>query len=257
MKIILGNISTGKAVFISLAIIFVSLIFATLPGFAYDKYDPQKKTPIEEIRVVMEDTYPPYSFRASDGSLHGILIDQWKLWEKKTGVKVIIDAKDWNNALTEMTQGKHDVIDAISFSDERATIFNFTKPYSSAEVPIFYSKNISGINGIRSLKGFSVAVEKGDIVANILRNAGINNLVEYDSYEDIIKAASKGEVVVFVMNRAPATHMIYKYGLQSEFDSTDSICTIELRRAIKKDDTELLSLVEEGFNQITPSIIMS
>ncbi|MZQ75334.1 MAG: transporter substrate-binding domain-containing protein [Peptoclostridium sp.] len=253
MKIIYGNIPTGKAVFISLTVIFLSLLFSTLPGFAYDKYDSPQKTPIDEIRVVMEDTYPPYSFRASDGSLHGILIDQWKLWEKKTGVKVIIDAKDWNNALTEMTQGKHDVIDAISFSDERAEFFDFTKPYSSAEVPIFYSKNISGINGIRSLKGFSVAVEKGDIVANLLRKAGINNLVEYDSYEDIIKAASKGEVVVFVMNRAPATHMIFKYGLQSEFNSTDSICTIELRRAIKKGDTELLSLVEEGFNQITPS----
>ncbi|AHM58236.1 diguanylate cyclase with PAS/PAC sensor (plasmid) [Peptoclostridium acidaminophilum DSM 3953] len=253
MKNVSGKISLAKAVFISLAVIMLSVLFATLPGFAYDKYDLQKKPAIEKIRVVLEDNYPPYSFRASDGSLHGILIDQWALWEKKTGVKVIIEAKDWNSALTEMNQGKHDVIDSISFSDERAALFDFTKPHSSAEVPIFFSKNISGIKGIRSLKGFSVAVEKGDIIADILRDAGIKSLVEYDSYESIIEAASKGEVVVFVMNRAPAMHMIYKYGLQSEFTSTDSICIIELRRAIKKGDTELLALVENGFEKITQS----
>ena len=40
------------------------------------------------IRVVMDNNYAPYAFQSDQGKLQGILIDQWKEWEKKTGIKV-------------------------------------------------------------------------------------------------------------------------------------------------------------------------
>jgi hypothetical protein len=39
------------------------------------------------IKVVMDDSYPPYVFREPDGKLAGILVDQWALWSAKTGVR--------------------------------------------------------------------------------------------------------------------------------------------------------------------------
>lgn len=33
------------------------------------------------ITVVMDDNYPPFSFRDSKGELQGIAIDQWKLFQ--------------------------------------------------------------------------------------------------------------------------------------------------------------------------------
>ena len=44
--------------------------------------------PPQSIRLVMDNNYPPYVFQDNDGKLQGILIDQWRLWEKKTGIKV-------------------------------------------------------------------------------------------------------------------------------------------------------------------------
>ncbi|MDD1683905.1 MAG: transporter substrate-binding domain-containing protein, partial [Methanoregula sp.] len=42
------------------------------------------------ITVVMDNNYPPFSFRDSNGELVGISVDMWHLWEKQTGRKVEI-----------------------------------------------------------------------------------------------------------------------------------------------------------------------
>ena len=42
----------------------------------------------KSIRVVMDDNYPPYVFKDDQGQLKGIIVDQWSLWEKKTGIHV-------------------------------------------------------------------------------------------------------------------------------------------------------------------------
>ena len=65
------------------------------------------------IRVVMDNAYAPYSFQSDDGELQGILVDQWRLWEKKTGIKAEIRAMDWGEALRRMRAGEFDVIDCI------------------------------------------------------------------------------------------------------------------------------------------------
>ena len=67
----------------------------------------------QTLKVVMDDNYPPYVFRDAAGELVGVLVDQWRLWEKKTGVTVEISAKDWARAQQEMQAGRYDVIDTI------------------------------------------------------------------------------------------------------------------------------------------------
>lgn len=65
---------------------------------------------INKIRVVMDNNYPPFIFMNSEGNQQGILVDQWKLWEKKTGVEVELKAMEWHEALTGMESGGYDVI---------------------------------------------------------------------------------------------------------------------------------------------------
>src|SRR5665648_748118 len=58
---------------------------------------------ISAISVVLDDNYPPYSFRDSQGDLQGITIDQWKLFEHKTGIKVNITGMTWNKAIESLS----------------------------------------------------------------------------------------------------------------------------------------------------------
>ena len=100
------------------------------------------------IRVVMDNNYPPYVFLGSDGGIQGLLVDQWRLWERKTGVAIELTAMDWNSALVAMREGRFDVIDTIFTTDERRQGLYFTHPYARWEVPGCFNK------------------EKGDITNN-------------------------------------------------------------------------------------------
>ena len=52
----------------------------------------------KDITVLADEHYPPYAFRDAKGELTGLTIDLWRLWEKKTGVRVHIIATDWAEA---------------------------------------------------------------------------------------------------------------------------------------------------------------
>lgn len=205
----------------------------------------------EKIKVIMDDNYPPYVFRTESGKLQGILIDYWQLWEEKTGVKVEITGMDWEKALIEMKQGSYDVIDTIFYNEERARFFDFSKPYATIEVSIFFHQNFYGISDAESLKGFIVGVKKGDASEAFLREKGVKNLIAYDSYKEVIEGFKNREILVFVMDKPPALYYLYKYDLIDQFKISPFLYTGEFHRAVSKGDRELLNLVEAGFALIS------
>ena len=69
------------------------LVASPNSSFATDIAETVTVTPAT-LRVVMDDNYPPYAFRDSSGVLNGYLVDIWKLWEGKTGVRVELVATD-------------------------------------------------------------------------------------------------------------------------------------------------------------------
>jgi diguanylate cyclase (GGDEF)-like protein/PAS domain S-box-containing protein len=206
---------------------------------------------VETISVVLDDNYPPYAFRDSQGVLKGILIDQWALWSEKTGVKAEIHAMDWADALDGMRAGQYDVIDTVFFSEERDAWLDFSLPYVTIDVPIFHSNKIGGITDASSLRGFLVAVKAGDNCIPILREAGVTEIAEYPSYEAIIDAAKSGEISVFVVDEPPAIYFLYQKGIALNFSRSESLYSGQFHRAVKKGDAAMLHLVEDGFKRIS------
>jgi diguanylate cyclase (GGDEF)-like protein/PAS domain S-box-containing protein len=212
---------------------------------------PIQTNDLKSISVVMDNNYPPFTFLDANGNLQGILIDRWQLWEKKTGIAVEITGLDWSKALQRMQAGEFDVIDTIFLNESRAKFYDFSKPYETINVPIYFQNDISGIIDAKSLKGFPVAVKANDAVIEFLKSNGITDLDEFDSYESIIKAAVNHEVIVFAMDKPPAEYFLHKYGLQGQFNSTEPLYSGQFHRAVLKGDSELLGIVENGFSQIT------
>lgn len=213
--------------------------------------DATAKNSPEKIRVVMDNNYPPYIFKENNGKLSGIVIDQWKLWEQQTGIKVEIEAMDWNLALEAAKTGKFDVIDTIFKNPEREQYLSFGKPYANIEVAIFFHKNISGITGIESLQGFNVGVKKGDNSIYLFKKGGITNYVEFSNYESIVKAAKEHQIMAYIMDKPPALFYLYKMGIQNDFRSSSSLpYSGQLHRAVKKGDQKLLNLIQSGFDHI-------
>jgi len=205
------------------------------------------------IRVVMDNNYPPFVFRDSEGKLEGILVDEWRLWDKHTGIRVEIHAMDWGEALQRMRAGEFDIIDTVFRTQERTAYWDFSKPYARIDVPVFFHKDISGITDVESLKGFPVAAKAGDAAADLLKQRGITTVLLFTNYEAIVEAARQRKVNVFVMDEPPALYFLNKLGIQGEFRRTAPVNTGEFRRAVKKGDVRLLRAVEAGFAALDPT----
>ena len=141
-----------------IACLSVLLALSAMPCLEVRAANPESKAD-RTLRVVMDNNYPPYVFVNNDGQIQGILADQWRLWQKKTGIRVELIATDWKDALRDMKAGKYDVIDTAFETEERKTWLEFGKPHARIEVAAYFDKAISAITSVDSLQGFVVAVK--------------------------------------------------------------------------------------------------
>lgn len=204
------------------------------------------------IRVVTDNNYPPYTFLDSNNNIQGIAVDQWRLFEEKTGIPVTITGLPWGEAQERLLAGDFDVIETMGYTDERARSYDFLTPYSRVDVPIFFNKDIPGISGPDSLSGFVVAVQSGDSVIPILRSRNVTSLKEYTTYEDIIRDAKAGTIHVFCMDRPSAMYFMHKYDIATEFHATAPLYSTDVHRAVRK-GSPLLPVLSSGFARISPA----
>ena len=230
------------------ALFFLILILE----FSFTMAMAQTDVPPETIRVIMDNDYAPYAFQSDEGKLQGILVDQWQAWEKKTGIKVEIHGMNWDEGLRRMRSGEFDVIDGIVETAERLEYFDFSPAYNTIEASIYFRKEISGITDLASLKGFSVGVKAGDQHIDKLKANGSTALMLFQNNKAIIEAAKEQTVRVFVVDDPSALYLLNKAGIEKEFRHSAPVFRDQLRRAVSKGNTDLLSTISEGFAAIDP-----
>jgi signal transduction histidine kinase len=204
------------------------------------------------IRVVMDGDYAPFAFQSEEGTLQGILVDQWRAWERETGIKVEIHGMDWGEALRRMRDGEFDVIDCIVETAERRDTFDFTPAYATIEASIYFRDDISGITSLASLKGFPVGVKTGDQHIDRLKASGVTTVVLFQSYEAIVEAARQHKINTFVADDPSALYLLNRMGIETGFRHSPPTFRDELRRAVRKGDAALLRTVSAGFAAVGP-----
>ena len=202
------------------------------------------------IVVAMDDNYPPYVFRDSDGELKGYLLDAWSLWEKQTGIKVDIAAEQWSLAQQHFAGKQADVIDTIFRTPAREALMDFSPPYDDIPVPIFVHRSIQGIDGPKTLKAFAVGAKKGDACIDHLAEHGIVRIATYASFESMVDAAAAGDVRIFCLDRPQADFLLNRAGIAKDFREAFTLYTGRVHRAVSKGNVALLATLNAGFMAI-------
>ena len=210
-----------------------------------------------KITVVMANNFPPYVFKAPSGELQGILVESWKAWEKATGVTVEIHAVEWSQAGRLMKAGAYDVIDAVFETDTRKVYMDFTKPFGQIPVQIFFRADIQGIRGLDSLEGFAVGAENGSAAVELMKAHHVSTFQLFPTYEELVQAAKDGKVNVFILDAPPAIYFLNKLGIEAQFRRSEPVQVGLLRRGVAKGNTELLRLVDEGFDRVGPETLQA
>jgi diguanylate cyclase (GGDEF)-like protein len=203
------------------------------------------------LRVVTDNNYPPYVFIGPDHQPRGYLVDEWKLWEAKTGIHVDLVATDWASAQRMLLSGQADVIDPLFKTPEREALYDFTAPYAKVTVGIYVDSSISGIDDVEALHGFEVGVERGDACVEHLQRDGITATKLYRGYKDMIAAAHAREVRILCMDDYPANYYLYQNGDSSRFNRAFEFYSDEFHRGVRKGDLATLVLVDKGMTLIT------
>ena len=230
------------------AVAAVFLVLALFSGLARAGSD----APPERIVVAIDDTYPPYIFRDDAGQVQGILKDLWMLWSERSGIAVDIVATDWAEAQRLMAAGRADVIDTMFRTEPRERLYAFSAPYATIDVSLFFHQDLSGIVDAASLKGFTVGAKDGDACVDWLSRQGVADIRPYPSYEAIIDALAARETLVACIDKPPALYLMYKIGVQDVLRHSEPLYSGQFHWAVARDRPNLLALVRQGFDRISP-----
>ena len=204
------------------------------------------------LRVVGDNSYPPYMFTDADGRLQGYEVDMWRLFQRHTGIRVELLPASWATAQRDVISGRADVIGMIFRTPDRETLYDFSAPYSTLPVGIYVDRRIPGVHDVASLKGLAVGVEHGDACADKLREQGVASLQEFPDYRSMIKAASSGHLRIFCSEENPANYYLYRDSSLDRFERAFVLYEGQFHHAVRKGNTPVLATVERGMAMITP-----
>jgi len=203
------------------------------------------------LRVVTDNNYPPYVISNTDGQPEGYIVDLWRLWEKKTGVRVEFKAMQWAEAQRAIHEGQADVIDMIFRTPVREQLYDFSQPYATLPVNIYVDASIHGVREAKELAGFTVGVQRGDACVDKLASMGLYAMAAYANYSDILAAAQTGEVKMFCMDEAPANYYLYLARDQLRFAKAFQLYEGQFHWAVNKGDHASFALVNSGMALIS------
>lgn len=170
-----------------------------------------------EPLVFSEVAWEPLSIVDDPENYKGIIADYLDLITQRTGLQLnYVPSRSWTDVLQKYTEGRIDVVPAISSSDHIGREMLLSEPFVSFPLVVVGAENTAYVNDPSQLAGKRVAVGRGYTSHNYLRqNYPEINLVPTDDVEDGLILLSGGGVDAFVGHVAVAIDNIRKLGLNN------------------------------------------
>ncbi|MDA3886249.1 MAG: transporter substrate-binding domain-containing protein [Candidatus Delongbacteria bacterium] len=229
----------------------IFLILASVPLYKVVAQDP---TNITSVTITHNLDNPPFKFVNSQGESDGILIDVWRLWSEKTGIKVNFVPDNWDNTLLLLRQGKVDIHGGLFYSEDREQYFDFSNSIMDADYNYFinrgcYNKSIRN----NDILAYKIGVPKGYTASYIEKKYPEQTLEIFEDYPALFDEASSGKIKVFVAPKENLEYYLSSNEINNQYLKLDIVQGYKRSYlgAVKKGNTELLKLVNDGLNSIT------
>lgn len=164
---------------------------------------------------------PPKIFIDEKGDASGVLIDILESIAEKEGWRLEYRACIWEECLNMLQRNELDIMPDVSFSDERAVIFDFTKETVLTNWGAVYIGEGSEISSILDLEGKKVAVMNGSThtvskegIISLARRFGMQcEFIETNDYFGVFGLVKEGKADAGVANRIFGLMHMREYGL--------------------------------------------
>jgi len=225
----------------------------------------------DENKLVMATNaaFPPYEFKADDGSFAGIDVEIAELIAKELGLELEIVDIDFGAIVAGVETGKYDIgMAGLTVTDERKESVNFSTSYATgiqsvivkadstyASFEDFYTGFDADGNPAGVKEGIKIGVQQdttGDIYSSDVPakwGFGETNVERYKTGADAVEALKSGKVTAVIIDNEPAKSFVNANEGLKILDG--SYAEEDYAIAINKEDTELLDKVNDALKKLT------
>lgn len=213
----------------------------------------------KEVSIAYNVGNPPLKFQNENGKPDGILIDIWKLWSKKTGIKVVFKEAPFKETVQMVKEGKADIHAGLFYTKERDKFLDYSQnPIIEIEYNIFFHRNLSKINDISELKPYLIGVPEGYTHKFMKENLPGAFLKVYKNFPELYHKAYQGEVKTFISPVMNYEYFLIKHNIENQwnYNKEKPVYKRSYFSAVKEGDKELQKALNEGLAKITKKDIV-
>lgn len=194
--------------------------------------------------------YPPYQLLDKDLNPTGFSVEILNAIKKTMGLNIVIELDSWNKVRYELEQGEIDGLAAMSYSEERKKLVNFSTSYTYITHAVFV-RNESEISSFDDIKGKEILVIQGDIMHDyILTNNISKYIIPVKDYQTALRLLSAGEYDCAVINKLQGQFAIKEYALVNLKPVGETVLPKEVCFAVKKGREDVLAQLNDGLQII-------
>ena len=219
---------------ISIIFLFLSLCF-------------QVSALAKSIIVGGDRDYPPYEFLDSNGKPTGYNVELTRAIAEVMGLQVEFRLGGWSEQLRDLKEAKIDLLQGISWSEQRAAQIDFTPPHTVVNHAIFARRESPVVSSLAELQGKKVTLHRDGIMHEQLLRQGYGpDLVPTSTPADALRLLASGQCDYAVVAIVPGMYIIREYKLTNLVPVARSIASQKYGYGVRKGNAELLAKMTEG-----------
>jgi polar amino acid transport system substrate-binding protein len=197
------------------------------------------------IKVGIFEDFPPFASLGTDMQIQGYDVDMANLIGKALGVKAELVGITGQNRIPYLTEGKVDMLLSIGFSDERAQVVDFTKPYAPYYIVVMGPREID-VKGPPDLKGKTIAVNKGTLEDTEVTKVAPEgaDVQRYNDYAGVISAFLSGQAQLMVVGNDVGATILAKQPAIEPIEKFH-LLTSPSNMGVKKGETRLREKLDD------------
>ncbi|MDD2699185.1 MAG: transporter substrate-binding domain-containing protein [Arcobacteraceae bacterium] len=206
------------------------------------------------IKMCNNQNWEPIEFALNDNQsqMSGIAIDVLKLLEKKLNVTFQnVPTKNWTESQQFLKEKKCDILPAAGKTAKREEYANFTKIYLDYKIAIITKTEISVLENISQLDGKIMTRKKGSSLIDMMKMSNPSvKVIETNDYLESLTMVEEEKADFTIAPVPEASYYMSKYGLYNLHIAGYLDKTMQLSIAVRKDDMQLLHILDKGLSQI-------
>ncbi|MBI4803626.1 MAG: transporter substrate-binding domain-containing protein [Desulfovibrio sp.] len=191
--------------------------------------------------------YPPYEFLDKNGQPAGYNVDLTRAIAEVMGMQVEFRLGAWAEVRTALSEGRVDILQGMSYSEERLQEVDFTPPHTIVNHAIFSRRGSAQVTSLEDIRGYSIALHKGGIMHDTIRLMGFEkDLIFSDTPADALRLLASGKCDYAVTAMLPGMYILRENKLDNLEVVSGTVATVRYGFAVKKGNDVLLGRFSEG-----------